>query len=386
MNRARAYLDFNATAPMRPEAAAAMQAAFAVYGNPSSVHAEGRAARALIETARDQLAGLVGCAPDGVTFTASGTEANNAVLAGPWSALAVSAVEHDSVLEAAKARVTRDGLRLVIAPVEKTGRLDLAALDAALAELTAGAGDGRPVLLSVQLANGETGVVQPIGRIAEMAGDHGVLLHVDAVQAAGRMEIGFADLGAHYLTLSAHKLGGPKGVGALIAAPAAPRTVLLHGGGQESRLRAGTENVPGIAGFGAAAEAARRDLGDVAALAAMRDALEAEVRKREPRAVIVGADRERLINTSCIALPESPASTTVIAFDLAGVAVSAGSACSSGKVGASHVLKAMKAPKEIADSAIRVSFGWASSPEDVDRFLTAWERLRAARQFDRAVA
>ena len=386
MSRARVYLDYNATAPMRPEAAAAMQGALPVYGNPSSVHEEGRAARALLETARDQVAGLAGCAPAAVTFTAGGTEANNAVLAGPWSGLVVSAVEHDSVLQAARASASRDGLRLCIAPVENNGLLDLAELDEVLTELSGSTGGSRPVLLSVQLANSETGIIQPIRRIADLASQHGALLHVDAVQAAGRMEIDFAELGAHYLTLSAHKLGGPKGVGALIAAPAALRTVLLHGGGQEGRLRAGTENVPGIAGFGAAAEAARRELGNIGTIAAMRNALEAAVLRREPRSVIVGADAERLVNTSCVALPDSQASTTVIAFDLGGIAVSAGSACSSGKVGASHVLQAMKAPPEIADSAIRVSFGWASQPEDVERFLSAWERLRNASQINRAVA
>jgi cysteine desulfurase len=242
---------------------------------------------------------------------------------------------------------------------------------------------GAPRLLSLQLANNETGVVQPVAAAAEAARSQGLMVHTDAVQAAGRVAVSFTALGVDYLSLSAHKLGGPKGVGALVIRDGARLPAFIAGGGQERRRRAGTENVPAIAGFGAAARAAARDLTTIDGVRALRDRVEAEARAIAPSAVVIGAEAERLPNTACIALPGASAETLVIALDLAGVAVSAGAACSSGKVGASHVLAAMGLDPALARSAIRVSLGWGSTEADVDAFAAAWAHVAARR---RAVA
>lgn len=358
----RAYLDYNATAPIRPSAAAAVSEALGLCGNPSSVHAFGRAARARLEDARESVAALAGARPEQLVFTSGGTEANNLALA--WACggrVLVSAGEHSSVLDAAP-----EAERV---PLEADGRVDLAILEQRLAAAP------RPALLSLMLANNETGVVQPLTDAVGLARAAGVPVHCDAVQAAGKLALDVADLGVQLLSLSAHKIGGPAGVGALVVGEEAPLEPLLRGGGQERRRRAGTENLPGIAGFAAAACEAAGELSEFAKLAQLRDRIEAEILAIAPTARVFGAEAPRLANTTCVAMPGVRAETQVMALDLAGVAVSAGAACSSGKVAPSHVLKAMGVEDAFADGAIRVSLGWASEAEDVDRFLTAWAEL-----------
>jgi cysteine desulfurase len=353
------YLDHNATAPLRPEAAAALSRAIEVTGNASSVHGYGRRARALIEDAREQVAALVGARPAELVFTSGGTEANNMALLGTAAGrILVSAGEHDSVLNAVPgaARI----------PLGADGLVDLEALRELLAQ------GPEPALVSVMLANNETGVIQPIARIVALAREHDALVHSDAAQAAGKVPLDFASLGVDLLSLSAHKLGGPPGVGALVIAEGVPCAPLLRGGGQERRRRAGTENLPGIAGFAAAAAAAVAELDRFAALGELRDELERRLRTAAPEVKVYGAGSPRLPNTSCFGLPGLAAETQVMALDLAGVAVSAGAACSSGKVAPSHVLCAMGVGEAEAGAAIRVSLGWDSRAEDVERFLEAW--------------
>ena len=375
----RVYLDWNATAPLRPQAAEAFAEALAFAGNPSSVHAEGREARQAVEHAREEVAALIGARPVGVIFTASGTEANMLALSPaietfsekrPRDRLFISAVEHSSVRAGGRfPRAVTDDI-----PVDADGRLDLVAL----AKLIATA--ERP-LVSVMLANNETGVVQPLAQAAQIVHAAGGLLHVDAVQAAGRIAVDIAALGADLITLSAHKIGGPKGVGALVRARedihfADP---LIRGGGQERGLRAGTENVAGIAAFGAAAAAARRQMAQEAAhMLALRMRLEEGIRIVAPNAVIFGARAERLPNTTLFSLAGMKAETAVIAFDLDGVAVSSGAACSSGKVQPSHVLAAMGVPAALARGAVRVSLGWSTQEGDIARFLDAWRKVISA--------
>ncbi len=355
------YLDYNATAPLRPEAAAALAEAAAAIGNPSSVHRFGRDRRRRIEDAREQVAALAGAAPGQVVFTSGGTEANQLGLggafAGPPARLVASSIEHDSVLAAGPA---------ILAPVGADGLVDLAALAALLAE------PAGPTLLSLMLANNETGVIQPVAEAAALAHRAGALVHCDAVQAAGRVTLDMAALGVDLLSLSAHKLGGPPGVGALIVADRVALAAQLAGGGQERGRRAGTENAPGIAAFGAAAVAAAGELDQAGRLAQWRDRLEREALASRPDALLFGAACPRLPNTSCLGLPGLASETQVMALDLAGVAVSAGAACSSGKLRPSHVLRTMGAAPEVAGSAIRVSLGWATAPADIDRFLAAW--------------
>ncbi|HEY0527083.1 MAG TPA: cysteine desulfurase family protein [Stellaceae bacterium] len=371
-SRAAAYLDHNATTPVRPEAAAAVAEALAAVGNPSSVHGAGRAARRLVEMARERVAALAGAAPDRLVFTGGGTEANHLALRGAGrTRILISAIEHDSAHAAALAAA---GASIGIIPVTRQGVADLPALDRLLGD---GAG-GPPPLVSVMLANNETGVIQPVAEIAALAHRHGALVHCDAIQAAGKIPVGLEALGVDLLTLSAHKIGGPPGVGALALAPGADVAPLLTGGGQERGRRAGTENVPGIAGFDAAAAAVAASGGASAAagLAALRDGIERRIEEIAPDARFYGADAPlRLPNTSCILMPGVKAETQVMALDLAGVMVSAGSACSSGKVRPSRVLQAMGVRDEEAGCAIRVSFGWTSTPEDADALVTAWTEL-----------
>lgn len=358
------YLDYNATAPIRPEVIDAMSAAMRRVGNASSVHAFGRQARGAVETARGEVAALVGAAPSRVIFTGSGTEANNLALrrAG-GERLLVSAGEHDSVLAAAaESGAERTALL-------GDGRIDLDALQSRLAA------DPRPALVSVMLANNETGVIQPLAEVAALARAHGALLHCDAVQAAGKIPVDMATLGVDLMSLSAHKIGGPQGVGALIVREGVEVTPLLRGGGQERRRRAGTENVAGLVGFGVAARLARETLEGFAGLALFRDLLEREILALAPEARVFGREASRLPNTLCVSMPGVRAETQVMAFDLAGVAVSSGSACSSGKVAPSHVLAAMGVDEASAASALRISFGWASGPQDVERCLAAWSDL-----------
>jgi cysteine desulfurase len=363
MPRAESYLDWNATAPLRPEAAAAISEALGHWGNPSSVHRRGRAARQIIERAREAVVGLLGDAdPSGVIFVSGGTEANHLALLGAGRGrVLVSAVEHDSVRSAVPAAE--------IIPVGPEGIVSLDALERLLAA------DGRPALVSVMHANNETGVIQPIAEIASIARRHGAVFHCDAVQASGKVALELDTIGADLVTLSAHKIGGPPGVGALVVTGGVELAPLLRGGGQEHRRRAGTENLPGIAGFAAAAAAAATEIPVYKRVAALRDGLEAEIAAIAPEAVVLGAAAPRLPNTSAIAMPGVAAETQVVAFDLDGVMVSAGAACSSGKVGPSHVLAAMRVDPTIAASTIRVSLGWSSSEAEIDHFLRAWTAL-----------
>lgn len=371
MSVSRTYLDWNATAPLGCEAREAMLAALDVVGNPSSVHAEGRRARALVETAREQVAALVGAEPRDVYFTSGATEANNWVLRGGFDTVLLAASEHDSVLQAAAA----SGVRRVDLPVGGNG---VVAIEAVASEVLCGASPLGRGLVALQLANNETGVVQPVADLARFARGHGVSVLCDAVQGAGRMPVDLRRLGVDYLTLSAHKLGGPKGLGALATAAGAPLVPLVVGGGQERRLRAGTENVAAIAGFGAAAAAAVRDLAVASGrIERLRDQLEAQVLAATPAAVIVGAAAPRLPNTTCLALPGRLSEVLVAGLDLGGIAVSAGAACSSGKVGRSRVLEAMGCPAAVAAGAIRVSLGPATTELDISAFLAAWRSLTA---------
>ena len=350
------YLDANATQPLRPEAMAAMQAAWALTANPSSVHRDGRAARRTLEDAREAVAARFGGQPNGLVFTAGGTEADALAIhaLSPGRRLVISAIEHDAVRAAA--------IDAVVLPVRSDGQADLDALAALLAE-------GPPALVCLMLANNETGVVQPVAAAAELCRRHGALLHVDAVQAAGRMPVRLSELRAHSLALSSHKLGGPAGIGALLMAPDAPFAgPLIAGGGQELGRRGGTQPVALAAGFAAAALAAD----DPNRLAPLRDAAEAAA--VAAGAIVVGGSATRLPNTTCLALPGVRADAQVIALDLEGIAVSAGAACSSGKVVASHVLQAMGL-YGLAGEAIRVSLPWNATSADVDAFATAYPRI-----------
>jgi cysteine desulfurase len=374
--RDRVYLDWNATTPLRPEARQAMAAAWEVAGNPSSVHAEGRQARRLVEEARAAVAAAVGARAPDVVFTSGGTEANALALTPglrratgePVRRLLVSAIEHPSVLSGGRfpteavgsIRVTGDGL------------IDLDHLRELLAV-------GPPALVSVMLANNETGALQPVGEVAEIVHAGGGLLHVDCIQAFGKMPFDIQQLKADLITLSAHKIGGPKGVGALVLAEETQGLEpLLRGGGQELGRRAGTENVAGIAAFGAAVRAAMATLeGDVARLRGLRDQLEAGL-KQTPEMVLFSDHVPRLPNTTLFTVPGLKAETAVIGFDLGGISVSSGSACSSGKVQPSHVLEAMGFEKELAQGAVRLSLGWSTSREDIDLALQAWRKLADA--------
>ncbi|HEY2481099.1 MAG TPA: cysteine desulfurase family protein [Caulobacteraceae bacterium] len=365
------YLDYNATAKIRPEALAAIQAALEIGANPSSTHAAGRQARALIERARAEIAALVGAEAGWLTFVSGGVEANalaieSALAAGCGRAI-IGATEHDAVLATAQAVFPN----VEIWPVDAEGVADLDWLVDALAR------EGRP-LVCLMAANNETGVIQPIEAVSALVRQAGGWLHVDAVQAAGKLTLDCAALGADTLALSAHKLGGPQGVGALVTRPDVAITRQLHGGGQERGRRAGTENLSGIAGFGAAAAAAQRDLAPGHALAQgeWRDAL--ADRLIAVGAEVLGAGAPRLPQTLCIATPGFSSEVQVMALDLAGVMVSAGAACSSGKVKASRVVETMGRP-DLASASIRVSGGWASTAADWRRCGDAWLEAHARR-------
>jgi cysteine desulfurase len=381
MARSRLYIDYNATAPLLPAARSAMIEAMDLPGNPSSVHGEGRAARAVISRARDVVARLAGVPAAQVSFTSGATEAANHVLTPDFrmgrsavkvSRLLVSAVEHPAVLSGG--RFSAD--QVTVLKVDHNGRLDLAALEAALKAHDPASGQA---MLALQLANNETGVIQPVREAAAIVRAHHGLMVVDAVQAAGRLKLSLTELGADFLILSGHKIGGPKGVGALVSAGEVLMPApLITGGGQEKGHRGGTENLVGIAGFGAAAEAALAALDQVADLAKLRDRMEAGMREAAPDIIIHGEDAPRLANTSFFSLPGLKAETAQIAFDMEGVAVSAGAACSSGKIGESHVLKAMGA--DAALGAIRISLGHVHRDEDIDAFLEAFKRINSRRR------
>ena len=383
----RSYFDWNATTPLRPQAREALLEALAVSGNPSSVHAEGRAARRVVEYAREQVAALVGAQPANVVFTSGGTEANMLALTSgietagekrPRDRLLMSAIEHSSVR--AGGRFAREAIEDI--PVTSDGRIDLAELAKATE------GSSRP-LVSVMLANNETGVIQPVADAAEIVHAAGGLLHVDAIQAAGRIPCDIGQMGADLVTLSAHKIGGPKGVGALVRRGDdihLPEP-LIRGGGQERGFRAGTENVPAIAAFGAAAAAAHGALAaEATRMRALRDRLESGLKSISPSAVIFGETAERLPNTALFAVEGMKAETAVIAFDLEGIAVSSGAACSSGKVQPSHVLAAMGVSPSLVRGAVRVSLGWTTEETDLARFLAAWRKLATALSKGRSIA
>ncbi|WGR92270.1 cysteine desulfurase [Bradyrhizobium sp. ISRA443] len=369
----RVYFDWNATTPLRPEAKAAMAAAWELSGNPSSVHSEGRKARRLVEDARAAVAKAVGGRPQDVVFSSGGTEANALALmpglrrgtSAPVTRLLTSAVEHASVL--AGGRFAPDVIGSI--GVTRSGVVDLDDLRALL-------NDGPPALVSVMLANNETGAIHPVAEVAEIVHRAGGLLHVDAIQAFGKIPFDLASTQADLLSLSAHKIGGPKGVGALVLAEGVEGLeALLRGGGQELGRRAGTENVAGISGFGAAAKTAMAALKvDAARVRGLRDRLEHGLRQT-PGLVVFSDDVQRLPNTVLFTAPGMRAETAVIGFDLSGVAVSSGSACSSGKVQPSHVLAAMGYRQELAQGAVRLSLGWSTNETDVDLALKAWRKL-----------
>lgn len=389
MSAGRTYLDYNATSPLRSEAREAVVCALDAYGNASSVHAEGRRARATIEAARAQVAALAGATPRELVFTSGATEAANWVLSQPWRAVIVSAVEHPAVMVPAR----RSGARVDVIAVDRSGRIDPeglgALIDAVLADVGEIGDGGRRadlVLVAVQHANNETGVVQPIAEIAAIAHERGVRVMVDAVQAAGRVAIEQRANAIDFMVLSSHKIGGPQGAGALVVRENAKLDALICGGGQEHGLRAGTENVAAIAGFGAAAAAAQRDLGRTQYFARLRDTLEAALIDATPDVAVMARDAVRLCNTSLVALPGAAAETAVIALDLAGVSASAGAACSSGKTSRSPVLSAMGIGDDIARCAVRFSLGWATTEDDIGRCVRAWQRVDRIRSGARHVA
>ena len=369
----RIYLDWNATAPLRREAREAMAAAWELNGNASSVHAEGRQARRLVEEARAGVARAVGALPRNVVFTSGGTEANALALTPglrrdsglPVERLLVSAIEHVSVLAGGRFPVQAIGT----IGVTGSGLLDLDRLRALLQS-------GPPALVSVMLANNETGAVQPVAEVAEIVHAAGGLLHVDSIQAFGKIPLNINCLNADLITVSGHKIGGPKGVGAVVLAEGVRGLEpLLRGGGQELGRRAGTENVAGIAGFGAVVKAAMDSLqNDAIRFENLRNRLETGLRQTRG-AIVFSGDVPRLPNTTLFTVPGMRAETAVIGFDLEGIAVSSGSACSSGKVQPSHVLKAMGFGPEIAQGAVRLSLGWSTSSADIDRCLEAWRKL-----------
>ena len=360
------YLDHNATAKVRPQAIAAMTHVLENVGNPSSIHAAGRAARAVMEQARADVAALIAAPPTTVVFTSGGTEANalamESAIAGGTRRLIVSAVEHDSIRETSAA----SGVEVEVLPVTADGVADIGWLKERLARWDAT--DGKP-FVALMLANNETGVVQPVAEAAEAARAADGWLHVDAIQAAGKIPVDSRALGADTLSVSAHKIGGPQGIGALTFGPRATLFRRQHGGGQERGRRGGTENLPGIAGFGAAAREALAGLESYQRQAAFRDA--AAERLKAEGCVVMGEAAPRLPNTLCIAAPGWTSDLQVMGLDLAGVMVSAGSACSSGKVKASPVLAAM-GQGELAACAIRVSGGWCSTEADWQTFTQAW--------------
>ena len=368
----RIYLDHNATSPMRPEVRDAVVDALDTFGNPSSVHAEGRSARGLIANARQQVAELVGTSARNVVFNSGATEGANHVIGSGWSDVLYLACEHDCVRVPA---ISADGVEIF---VRDDGRTDLAALAGALEALAIEAdGADRRVLVCAQLANNETGVLQPVEEIVGLAQEHGALVLCDAVQACGKIPVDFDALGTDYMLVSSHKLAGPKGIGALVMKDGRPLNPLLAGGGQELKFRAGTENVPAIAGFGIAARLARTYVEEADSMSRLRDELERQLAQLATEIVVLGGNAPRLPNTSAVSLPGFSAETLVIGLDMAGIAVSSGSACSSGKVGQSHVLEAMGVDSDLVRSVLRISVGWNSSKNDIDALYRALNALIA---------
>ena len=363
MTQKLTYLDHNATTPLKPEAREIMLQMLAFPGNASAIHKFGREARRKIEESRERIAGFINAGPKAViVFTSGATEANNLVLKGSGcERVLVSAIEHPSVLNALPEKE--------IIPVLSSGIIDLAALDRMLD------GNDRSTLISVMTVNNETGVIQPLDKVVEIAKRRGALVHSDAVQAAGRLPLDLQKLGVDYQTLSAHKIGGPQGAGCLVLSNCVSVTPLLSGGNQEKNLRAGTENLAGIAGFGVAAELAARDIGSYQALAVLRDKIETALKKTAPAIRFFGQEAPRVANTTMFSLPGAASETQLIALDMEGICVSNGSACSSGAVKASHVLKAMGASDAEAGSSLRISLGWNSTEKEVDYFIQKWTEM-----------
>ena len=356
------YLDFNATAPLRPEARVAMLDSMSEPGNPSSVHRAGRDARGRLEASRRAIAGALGAAPGNVVFTSGGTEADILAIRGSGRRhVLASAIEHQAVLSAAP--------DIELVPVTPHGLIDLEALDQRLSRFE------RPALVSVMWANNETGAIQPVREVVAVARKHGALVHSDAVQAVGKLSVDFAESGLDMMSVSAHKLGGPPGAGALLVSDDVALDPVAAGGGQERGRRPGTENLPGIAGFAAAVTAAAADLVARARVRRLRDAFEERVCAAAPRARVLCREVRRLDNTSCIAMHGVPAETQVMALDLDGIAVSAGAACSSGKVEPSHVIAAMDPDGTDARNAIRISLGWTTTEREIDRLVRSWLAL-----------
>lgn len=362
----RIYLDYNATAPIRPEVIELMCEIMDTVGNASSVHEPGRQARQRVEIARQQVAELVSASAKNIIFTGSGTEADNLALRGFLPRhLIVSGVEHGAILAPA---LLLDPYATII-EIGPQGQLDLASLEAALNAST------EPALVSLMLANNETGIIQPVAEASEIAHGHDALVHCDGIQGAGKILVDIDQLGVDLLSLSGHKIGGPQGVGALVMRE--DRTVLAQmvGGGQEMGRRSGTENVAGIAGFGEAARLAASELEQFAELTTMRNRMEEQLAEVAPSRKVIGSDVPRLPNTSCVTMPGVRSDTQVMALDLAGISVSAGSACSSGKVSASHVLDAMGMELDEAMTAIRISLGRSTTEDEINRFVETWSLI-----------
>ncbi|MBN9412680.1 MAG: cysteine desulfurase [Candidatus Paracaedimonas acanthamoebae] len=362
MKKALIYLDYNAAMPLRPSALKEMLEVLSLTGNPSSIHRFGHTLAMRIENARHKIATCLNSLPAEIIFTSGGTEANNLVLQSHYKNgydILVSAVEHDSVLKSIE--------NLEIIPVNSQGIICLENLETLLSNKT------QPTLISVMLANNETGVIQPLNEIIAIAKRHKALVHTDAAQAVGRVPCNFKDLDVDFMTLSSLKVGGPAGVGALIAKEKLPLTPLLMGGGQERGKRAGTPNTAGICGFATAIiEASQEDWHPCQVL---RDQLELSLQHLTPEAYIFGQKTSRLPNTMCISLPNNRSDKYVMMYDLEGIAISAGSACSSGKIKASHVLKAMKASEDYLNSAIRVSLGIQTTKEEIEAFCKIWQDM-----------
>lgn len=360
MTQVPIYLDYNATAPLRPEAAAAMTQFLTTTGNASSIHGYGRAVRRDVERAREQLAQMLNANPADVVFTSGATEANNAVIfKAPVKRVLYSAIEHPSVSEVAS-QVPHS----LVIPVLSNGVVNVDELEKML-QTEAGT-----TLVSVMWVNNETGVIQPVEQISALCKKYGALFHCDAVQALGKIQIDLQQTSIDYLTLSGHKIGGPAGVGALVYSHDTVLEKFIHGGGQEKRRRAGTENAIGIIGFGAAAQAVQQQRDTQ--LSVWRDALEQKMKAAIPQVQVIGADAPRVGNTIQIILPGVTAEKQLMALDLAGVAVSSGAACSSGSVRPSAVLLAMDIPESRARCAIRISMGFATTRDELDRFFDLW--------------
>jgi cysteine desulfurase len=363
MARSAIYLDYNATAPMKPSVLNFLCDQLGRVGNASSVHNYGRAARKIIEDARQQCAALWDCEPTQIIFNGGATEGNNTILNFfAHDVILTSSIEHPSVIEASP-----NAHRL---PVTADGVIDLIALEAAL-------GAHKPTLVSIMAVNNETGVIQPLKEIATLVKNAGAFLHVDAVQAIGKIPFSFKETGADFVTISAHKFGGPQGVGALIIGPCGIAPRLLVGGGQEKSQRAGTENVAGIGAMGIAAQSAQDDLANFQELAQKRDNLADSMLESCPSLIINGANAPRTANTLNVSLPGVEAQTMLMAFDLDGIAIGSGSACSSGTMKPSYVLQAMGHDIHLSRSSLRISMGWATTDAEIAQFLTAWQRIVA---------